>query len=119
MLNELKKKNHKRRMRVFRNRKKLKGTSEKPRLCVCKTNKNIYLQLIDDTKGLTLAGIGTLSKDISLKKSKDSAKVLGTKIAELAKQNKIDKVVFDRGRFKYHGIVAEIAEAARNAGLKF
>ena len=119
MLSEIIKRSNKRKMRVFRNRKKLKGTKDKPRLCVSKSNKNIYLQLIDDKSGLTLAGIGTLSKGIDGKKDKSTAKTLGTKIAELAKELQVSQIVFDRGRFKYHGIVAEVADAARAAGLKF
>jgi large subunit ribosomal protein L18 len=119
MLSELNKRRNNRKSRALRNRKKLKGTPAKPRLSVCKTNKNIYLQLIDDSSGITLVSLSTLSKEISEKKSKDSAKILGTKIAELALQKQIEQVVFDRGRCKYHGIVAEIANSARSAGLKF
>ncbi len=109
--------------RVLRVRKALTGSAEKPRLSVSKTNAHIYVQLIDDQQGVTLGGIGTLSKTSRAaghqKKSKESARHLGTEIAKIAKQQKIDRVVFDRGPCKYHGIIAELAQAAREAGLQF
>lgn len=112
-----------RRARVFRVRKQVRGTAEKPRLTVSKTNYHLYAQLIDDERGVTLAGIGTLSKELKgtehNRKSKDSARLIGSQIAQLAKKNKIDTVVFDRGRYKFHGVVAELANAAREAGLQF
>lgn len=112
-----------RRARVFRVRKKLQGTAEKPRLSVSKTNYHLYAQLIDDQKGVTLAGIGTLSKVNKgtnfNSKSKDAARHIGTQIAEAAKKLNIDTVVFDRGRYKFHGVVAQLADAAREAGLQF
>lgn len=109
--------------RVMRVRKKLRGTDIRPRLSVSKTNKNIYAQLIDDINGVTIAGIGTLSKENKSTafncKSKDAARHIGKQIAELAKQKSIETVIFDRGRFKFHGVVAELAEGAREAGLRF
>lgn len=112
-----------RRNRVFRVRKKLQGTDTRPRLSVSKTNKHIYAQLIDDEKGVTLAGIGTLSKENKTGehngKSKGAARCIGMQIAELAKQKQIETVVFDRGRYKFHGVVAELAAGAREAGLRF
>lgn len=114
--------NNARKKRVFRVRKKLKGTAEKPRLTISKTNLHIYAQIIDDAKGITLAGIGTQSKENKAtngKKSKITARLIGKQIAEIAKKNNIEKVVFDRGRYKYHGIVAELATGAREAGLQF
>lgn len=109
--------------RVMRVRKKLRGTDIRPRLSVSKTNKNIYAQLIDDVNGITIAGIGTLSKENKStafnKKSKEAARHIGKQIAELAKGKSIETVIFDRGRFKYHGVVAELAEGAREAGLRF
>ncbi len=119
MESELIKRNRSRKRKVLRIRKKLKGTSDKPRLTINKSNKNIYVQLIDDEKEITLGAIGTNSKENKIKKSKKAATDLGTKIAEIAKSKKIQKVVFDRGRNKYHGIVAEFANSARKAGLKF
>ncbi len=106
--------------RVMRVRKKLRGDAQKPRLSVSKTNSHIYAQLIDDEAGLTLAGFGTQSKGCSEKgRSKAAARVVGKQIAELAKERKIDTVIFDRGRFKFHGLIAELAAGARDAGLQF
>lgn len=104
--------------RVKRNRKNTKGSAIKPRLSVYKSNKNLFAQLIDDEEGKTLFAVGTGSKE-KMKKSRESAKVIGQKIAEAAKKINIEHVVFDRGRLKYHGLIAEIADAARGAGLKF
>lgn len=112
--NELKNK------RARRIRKNLKGTSLRPRLSVYLSSTHIYAQIIDDEKGSTLAGYGTRSKGAKFqKKSKDAAKYVGEKIAELAKAKNIDKIVYDRGGLKYHGLVAIIADSARDAGLKF
>jgi large subunit ribosomal protein L18 len=119
----IKKKNIKTTKRKLRVRKKLRGSVDKPRLCVVKSNKNIFVQLIDDQNGKTLASTSTVAKEYknteTAKKNKSSAKTLGTKIAELAKTQNIEKVVFDRGEHKYHGILAELADAARSAGLQF
>lgn len=119
----VKKRRHSRINRVRRVRKKLKGTAEKPRLSVSKTNMHLYAQLINDETGVTLGGIGTLSKinqsEKRLSKSKEGARTIGQQIAELAKEKKIESVVFDRGRNKYHGLIALLAEEARKAGLQF
>lgn len=119
-----KKRRHKaRRMRIMRVRKKLEGTAEVPRLSVSKTNAHIYAQLIDDIKSITLAGVGTLSKENQEtghnRKSKAAARHLGMQIAKLAKEQNVERVIFDRGRYKFHGIVAELAAGAREAGLQF
>lgn len=112
-----------RKNRVFRVRKKLRGTDVRPRLTVAKSNKHIYAQIIDDEAGRTIVGFGTLSKENQNTefngKSKAAARYIGKQIAELAKQKNIETVIFDRGRFKYHGVVAELAEGAREAGLRF
>lgn len=109
-----------RRNRVFRVRKTLHGSAVRPRLSVSKTNCHIYAQLIDDDNSVTLAGFGTQSKESSVKrKSKDSAREIGKQIAELAKKKNINTVIFDRGRYKFHGVVAELANGAREAGLQF
>ena len=101
-------------------RTKISGTSECPRLCVFRSNSNIYAQVIDDTKGITLASASTLDKEVKTKKSnKEAAKEVGTLIAKKAQKLKIDTVVYDRGGYIYHGVVKEVAEAAREAGLKF
>ncbi|PIS02590.1 MAG: 50S ribosomal protein L18 [Chlamydiae bacterium CG10_big_fil_rev_8_21_14_0_10_42_34] len=106
--------------RVFRVRKKLHGSAERPRLSVSKTNCHIYAQLIDDDNSVTLAGFGTLSKTSTVKrKSKETAREIGKQIAELAMKRNINSVIFDRGRYKFHGIVAELANGAREAGLQF
>ena len=109
-----------RQRRHKRVRTKISGTTECPRLAVCRTNKNIIAQIIDDTKGETLVYVSTLDKEIKTKKAnKEAAKEIGTLVAKKAQDKKIENVVFDRGGFIYHGVVKEIAEAAREAGLKF
>lgn len=122
MLNQLIKKHSLRNKRKIRVRKALRGSSL-PRLCVVKSNKHIQVQLIDNEKGITLASVATFSKEFKNtefgKKSKASAKALGEKIAGKAIELGCKEVVFDRGPFKYHGILAELANAAREAGLKF
>ncbi|MCB1110136.1 MAG: 50S ribosomal protein L18 [Chlamydiia bacterium] len=116
----LKKRNTVRKKRSLRVRKKLRGTAERPRLSVFKSLSHIAVQLIDDEKGVTLASYSTLAKELKgKKKSKEAARVVGEKIAELAQGKKINQVVFDRGRLKYHGIIAELANAAREKGIKF
>ncbi len=120
MSHDLNKRTRVRKKRAFRVRKKVRGTAERPRLSVHKTIKHIGAQLIDDENGVTLAMFSTLSKEATgQKKSKDGARFVGQKIAELAKGKKIGSIVFDRGRFKYHGLVAALAEGARDGGLKF
>jgi large subunit ribosomal protein L18 len=108
--------------RAMRVRKRLKGNSIKPRLCVVKSNKHIEVQLIDDETGFTLGAISTKSKEFRTtefnSRNKASAKVLGEKIAEIAQQKNIKEAIFDRGFHKYHGILAELADAARGSGLK-
>lgn len=109
-----------RKSRVLRVRKTLIGNAERPRLSVSKTNCHIYAQLIDDEKAVTIAGFGTLSKECKEKrKSKESAREIGKQIAEIAKKRNINSVIFDRGRYKFHGVVAELANSAREAGLQF
>ena len=101
-------------------RNKVSGTTERPRLAVFRSNKNLSVQLIDDTKGVTLASVSTLDADVKIKKAnKEAAKEVGTLIAKKAAKLKIETVVFDRGGYIYHGVVKEVAEAAREAGLKF
>lgn len=107
----------------WRVRRNVLGTSERPRLSVCRSLKHIRAQIIDDHKGLTLCAVSTQSKDIK-KSGKSggnvaSAKEVGKKLAELALGKGINKVVFDRGCFPYHGRLKALAESARQAGLKF
>lgn len=119
MEKRLKKRDVSRSRRVLRVRKNLKGTLAKPRLSVCKTNKHMYAQLIDDENGHTLASATSLSKEEKERKSKEVAKKIGLKLAQIAKEKNINKIVFDRGRFKYHGLIAHLADAAREGGLEF
>lgn len=109
--------------RAMRVRKHVQGTVAKPRMCVVKTNKHIEVQLINDEEGKTLASLSTNSKELRTtefaKKNKASAKVLGEMVAEKAKKLGITQVVFDRGPFRYHGILAELADSARAGGLQF
>ena len=108
--------------RKNRIRKKLSGTSERPRLTVYKSLKHIYAQVVDDATGRTVAYASSLSKELKGKDEGDKkadAKRVGTLIAEKAKAAKVEQVVFDRNGFPYHGRVAAVADAAREAGLKF
>ena len=109
--------------RHARVRKKVSGTAELPRLCVFRSLKNIYAQIIDDTVGKTLVSASTLQKDVKaeLEKTNDvaAAAYLGTVIAKKALEAGIKEVVFDRGGFIYHGKVQALADAAREAGLEF
>ncbi len=101
-------------------RAKAKGILAKPRLTVFRSNKYIYAQLIDDEKGKTL--LGAVEKELSLKEKlskSERAKALGKLIAKKALIKKIDKIVFDRGPYRYHGRVKAVAEGAREGGLKF
>lgn len=123
MRNTLIKKVKTQKTRALRVRKHINGTQSIPRLCVIKSNAHIHAQLIDDETGTTLGSAGTFAKEFRntefAKKNKNSAKKLGEKIAEIAKGKNIKEVVFDRGPFKYHGILAELANAARAGGLQF
>ena len=106
--------------RHLRVRRKISGTSECPRLCVYRSNKNLFVQIVDDTKGITLAQASTLDKEVKEKHAnKAAAKEVGALIAKRAIEKNIESVVYDRGGYVYHGVVKELAEAAREAGLKF
>lgn len=109
-----------RQRRHERVRTKISGTAERPRLCVYRSNNNLYVQVIDDEKATTLASASTLDKEVKTKHSnKEAAKELGTLIAKRAMEKNIKTVVFDRGGYIYHGVVKELAEAAREGGLEF
>ncbi len=133
-------KQEKRQRRHQRVRSKIKGTNKVPRLCVFRANKHIYAQLIDDEKGKTLVAASDLKSKIKSQKSKPQSNIrklkenkekivrtgkiadaykIGNLIAEKAKEKKIEKVVFDRGGYKYHGRIKALAEGAREGGLKF
>lgn len=106
--------------RHLRVRRKISGTAECPRLCVYRSNKNLFVQVIDDVKGITLAQASTLDKEVKTKHAnKEAAKEVGALIAKRALEKNIKSVVYDRGGYIYHGVVKELAEAAREAGLKF
>ncbi len=113
---------HRRRIHV-RMRKKIAGTSERPRLCVHRSSRHIRAQVVDDQSGRTIVSASSLDKDVrsSLKGGGNVAasKVVGKAIAERARAKGVEKVVFDRGGYQYHGRVQALAEAAREAGLKF
>ena len=101
-------------------RAKISGTAECPRLCMFRSNKGIYAQIIDDVKGTTLVSASTLDKEVKTKKSNvEAAKEVGTLIAKRAADKKITTVVFDRSGYIYHGVVKSLAEAAREGGLEF
>ena len=106
--------------RERRLRTKIFGTAERPRLCMYRSNTNIYAQIIDDVAGKTLASASTMDKEVKTKHSnKEAAKEVGTLIAKRATEKKIKTVVFDRSGYIYHGVVKELAEAAREGGLEF
>ena len=108
--------NEMRKVRHTRIRENLSGTSERPRLCVFRSNANIEAQIIDDVKGVTLVSASSLEKELNLK---NGGKVIGAEVAKRAKKAKINAVVFDRGGYLYHGRVQALAEAARENGLEF
>ncbi len=106
--------------RHLRVRSKISGTAECPRLDVFRSNKNIYAQVIDDTKGVTLVSASSLEKEFNgVGSNKEAAKKVGELVAKRALEKGIENVVFDRGGFVYHGRVAAVAEGARESGLKF
>lgn len=128
MENSQKQRNKARKARVMRIRKKVRGTAERPRLTVTKSNKHLYAQLINDVDGVTLIGVGTLTKehkslgivgDEAGSAKMNAAKHLGAQIAAAATGLDIKKVVFDRGRWKYHGVIKALAESVRAANIDF
>ena len=102
-------------------RKKIHGTAVRPRMSVFRSNKDIYVQLINDDEGITLVATSSRDKDIAAKKGTkiEKAVMVGEKIAKLALDKGIEAVVFDRGTHIYHGRIKALAEAARKGGLKF
>ena len=107
------------RMRI---RKKISGTAEKPRIAVFRSNKQIYAQVVDDNKGITILSVSSREKEVAgqtgIKKT-EQAKLVGKSLAEKCKEKGIENVVFDRSGYKYHGRVKSLADAAREGGLKF
>ncbi|MCD6350648.1 MAG: 50S ribosomal protein L18 [Armatimonadetes bacterium] len=114
-----------RRRRHLRVRKKVEGTPERPRLCVTKTGRHIYAQIIDDWAGRSLAAASTLDAEVRGRlgehstKSVEAAKIVGQVVGERAAAAGIKQVVFDRGGWRYHGRIKAVAEGAREAGLDF
>jgi large subunit ribosomal protein L18 len=109
--------------RQRRVRKKLSGTTERPRLCIFRSSKHIYAQVINDASGTTLASASSLDPEIKGQAAyggnKAAAALVGKAVAERARQAGIDKICFDRRSYKYHGRVQALADAAREAGLQF
>lgn len=116
-------KNLARKRRHLRVRKKVFGTAQRPRLGVFRSQKHIYAQLIDDAQGVTLCAASSVEPgmrgQLALGSTIEAARAIGTLIAERAQERGIEGVVFDRGGYIYHGRVAALAEAAREAGLRF
>ena len=113
-------KNQQRLKRHARVRSKISGTADRPRLAVYRSNANIYAQIIDDVKGVTLVSASSIEAGFEvIGSNKEAAKKVGTRIAEKALAAGIETVVFDRGGYIYHGRVSELAAGAREAGLKF
>jgi len=112
-----------RKRRHIRVRKKINGTVSKPRIAVFRSEKHIYVQLIDDTQGVTLLSASSreilVSGEVKKTWNKEAAKIVGKKIAEKALEKGIAEVTFDRGGYRYHGRIKELADGARAAGLKF
>jgi large subunit ribosomal protein L18 len=110
-----------RRQRIkYRIRKRLSGSGERPRMTVYRSNKQIYVQLVDDVSGQTLVSASSKEKEIATQKVNkiDQAKLVGKRLAEKAKEKGIESVVFDRNGYLYHGRVKNLADAARKSGLK-
>lgn len=114
MYNLFKKRKETRKRRVSRVRRKFAG---RLRLSVYRSNRGIFAQIIDDEKQTTVAAFGSCG--LKGKKKKEAARIVGEEIAKVALEKGVDQVLFDRGRFKYHGRIKELADAARGAGLKF
>ena len=114
-------KNAKRLQRHKRVRRKVFGTPQRPRLCVFRSSNNIYAQIIDDVNAVTLVSASTVDKELKVNAggNKEAAKMIGEAVAKRALDKGITEVVFDRGGYVYHGRVQALAEAAREAGLKF
>lgn len=108
----------KKEIRSRRIRTKIRAITNRPRLCVSRSNKHIFAQIIDDSKGITLVSAGDLKTKAQIKKT-ESAKNVGLELARAAQAQKIKKVAFDRGGRKFHGRVKALAEGAKEGGLKF
>ncbi|MEE1302282.1 MAG: 50S ribosomal protein L18 [Bacteroidales bacterium] len=120
MFKRLNDKDRKRLKRKIHIRKHLHGTAARPRMTVTRSNKNLFVQVINDEEGKTLAAISTLEKEFAdIKPTVEGAEKLGEAMGKRLAEKKITTVVFDRNGYLYHGRVKEVADAARNGGLKF
>ena len=122
-MNFAKERREARQKRQVRVRRKIRGSQDRPRLCVFRSAKHIYAQIIEDTGGTTLVAVSTVTKgvkgDLKSSGNVDAAKLVGKQLAEQALAKNISQVVFDRNGFLYHGRVKALADAAREAGLSF
>jgi large subunit ribosomal protein L18 len=119
-MDNLKAKNLKKQFRAKRTRAKIVGATGRPRLCVFRSNAHVYVQLIDDAKQSTVASASDLDLKSEGKQTKTAkAKMVGLALAKKAQELKILEVVFDKGSYKYHGIIKSLADGAREGGLKF
>lgn len=122
-MNFAKERREARQKRQVRVRRKVRGSQERPRLCVFRSARHIYAQIIEDTTGTTLVAVSTVTKgvkgDLKSSGNVDAAKLVGKQLAEQALAKNISQVVFDRNGFLYHGRVQALADAAREAGLSF
>jgi large subunit ribosomal protein L18 len=122
-VNVAKERQEARKKRQVRVRRKIRGSAQRPRLCVFRSAKHIYAQIIEDTTGTTLVAVSTVSNDVggdlNYGGNVEAAKQVGKKLAERALAKNITQVVFDRNGFLYHGRVKALADAAREAGLSF
>ena len=105
--------------RKVRVRQKVQGTDTRPRVCVFRSNKHIYVQVISDSEGKTLATASTLATKDKTRKGVEAAKHVGLALAKLCKEKNISKVIFDRNGFLFHGQVKALADGAREGGLEF
>ena len=113
-------KNRKRLQRKRHIRKSIYGTADRPRMTVFRSNRYVYIQVVDDDKGVTLAAVNNRQKENeAFKTNVENAAKLGEKIGEKLKEQSVESVVFDRNGYKYHGVVKAIADGARKTGLKF
>ena len=120
MLKKLTEKNRKRLHRKIHIRKRIFGTAERPRMTVTRSNTNLYVQVINDDEGKTLAAISTMEKEFAaLKPNIDGATKLGEALGKHLQEKKIKTVVFDRNGYLYHGVVKALADATRKAGIEF
>jgi large subunit ribosomal protein L18 len=119
-MKKLVQKNKRRYKRKLKIRSIIKGSADRPRLSVFKSNKHFYAQVIDDTKGITIASVSDVEKgQKDAKATLTGAKVLGTELGKRLKAKKVKTIVFDRNGFTYHGLIKEFADAVREAGIAF